>query len=177
MYSVFKVLVLVHSETLGWQPPVLSWVLKISICVCKYFRSVSIDVLVLVFFSVMYNCAIVCRIFIAHAEYHRTNCMWDWKGVTFPNYPSSTVCLGLLRKPWCWFFLPALRHTSIWLLRVGTRCMDWGVGTLRGDCSTSCGSRRLSVNGRCLFSCANLLSRSSPRPVHSLCSVTTWNPV
>ena len=152
---------------MGWQPFIYPGLWKFQSVFCNIFRSVSLDVLVLVFYSVFYICAIVCRIFIAHAEYHRTYCMWDWAEVTFPNYPSSTVCLGLLRKLWCWFFLPALRHTSIDYF-VWEHVVCWGVGTLCGNWPTSCRSRLLTVNDSLPFGCVYLLSLSSPRPVHSL---------
>jgi hypothetical protein len=138
--AVFEVLVFLYLTHMGWQPFIYPGLWKFQLVFCNIFRSVSLDVLVLVFYSVFYICAIVCLIFIAHAEYHRTYCMWDWEEVTFPNYPSSTVCLGLLRKLWCWFFLPALRHTSIDYF-VWEHVVCWGVGTLCGDCSTSVGSR------------------------------------
>ena len=149
-----------------------SWVMKISMCV-EIFRSVTrrSNFFALIVSSrriVLYRtcmCAIVCRVFIAQVVPSPNSLTVDWEEVTFPNYPSSLVCSGLHHELLCWFFLPALRHTSSWLHRARTRLYGLGGRHTVWRLSTSCSSRLLSVNDSFPFGCVDLLSLSRPRYV------------
>ena len=127
-------------------------------------------------YCIVLECAIVCRVFIALVVPSPNLLTVDWEEVTFPNYPSSLVCHGLHHELLCWFFLPALRHTSFWLHRARTRLYGLGGRHTVWRLSTSCGSRLLSVNDSLPFGCVDLLSLFRPRTVTDSDAVMGFNP-